>query len=58
VREFIAINAEGGERLSFIFAADNQLAGVALQGIAADNRQRALGISAGLAAQIPPFNRR
>ncbi len=58
VRKLIAHKGRyRGECLSFIFAADKQLAGVALQGIAADNRQRAFGISAGPAAQVPPLNR-
>jgi hypothetical protein len=34
-----------GERLSFILAVDDQLTGVAFQGIRADDGQRAFGVS-------------
>ena len=47
-----------GERLSFILPVDDQLTGVAFQGIRADDGQRAFGVSPRFTAQISLFNRR
>ena len=53
VRELLADECrQRVKRLLFIFAADDQLAAVPLQGIGADNRQRAFRVSASFRAGI------